>query len=307
MMECGQIQKRMPAYVDGMDSPEERRLIDQHLPSCPSCRKALEEYQNNRERLRNLKEVEPPPGFAQRILAQVEEEEEKGGLLKKLFYPLHVKIPIQAIATIVIAVLAIQVYRTSEPQKAVVQRYEVTIPAAPPKEEIRKEDRQEAAIPPAAKPPQADTLRAEEPKKKAASSPIQEKTSPAPAAASRETERAEASLAQKRAKMQTESPAPPQKLEAAFPRPAETITLPLKANDIAAAERTVEAVLRNLGAEKIERSSIGKAEIVTADMPSQNLKDLLEKLSPFIEAKERDRASQPTEGTILLRIEIRPK
>ncbi len=129
-MECGQIQKRMPAYVDGMDSPEERRLIDQHLPSCPSCRKALEEYQKIRERLLSLEEVEPPPGFAQRILAQVEEGETKGGILKKLFYPLHVKIPIQAIATIVIAVLAIQVYRSLEPQKAAVQQYGVTVPAA---------------------------------------------------------------------------------------------------------------------------------------------------------------------------------
>jgi len=312
-MDCGQIQKRMPSYVDGMDSPEERRLIDQHLPSCPSCRKALEEYQKDRERLRGLEEVEPPPGFAPRIMAQIEEEEKKGGILKKLFFPLHVKIPIQAVGAIVIAVLAIQVYHSSEPQKAAIQRYEVTVPAAPPKEEIGKEAKQEDAISPAAKSPQADVLRAEEPKKKAASSPIPETAPQAPAtaglgaASSREPQRAEAPVAQKRAKMQMESPSPSQKLEAVLPRAAETITLTLKANDIAAAERTVEAVLRNLGGTKIEKSPSGDGEVVTADLPARNINDLLERLRPFVEAKERDRASQTAEGTVLLRIEIRPK
>lgn len=310
-MECGQIQKRMPAYVDGMDSPEERRLIDRHLPSCASCRKVLEEYQKNRERVRNLEEVEPPPGFAQRIMARVEEEEKKGSILKKLFYPLHIKVPIQAIATVVIAVLAIQVYRSIEPQKAAVQRYGVTVPAAPPREEIRKEDKQEVAIPPAAKSPQPEVRRNEEPKKKAAGSLMQEKAPLAPstaasgAVASRETERAEAPPAQKRAKMQMDSSAPSRKLETAFPRPAETVTLTLGVNDIAAAVRTVESVLRDLGAERIERSPSGEAEIVMADLPAQSIKDLLERLSPFVEAKEWDSASQPAERIVLLRIEIR--
>ena len=135
--------------------------------------------------------------------------------------------------------------------------------------------------------------------------PLAPSTAASGAVASRETERAEAPPAQKRAKMQMDSSAPSRKLETAFPRPAETVTLTLGVNDIAAAVRTVESVLRDLGAERIERSPSGEAEIVMADLPAQSIKDLLERLSPFVEAKEWDSASQPAERIVLLRIEIR--
>ena len=119
-MECGQIQNMIPAYLDGIVSPEEKSLVERHVSSCDPCRQVFEEHQRARDLVKTLEEVEPPPRFAQRIMAQVEEEAAEKGFLKKLFYPLHIKIPIQAVATIVIAVLAIQVYRSVEPPKTVI-------------------------------------------------------------------------------------------------------------------------------------------------------------------------------------------
>ncbi len=316
-MECGQIQKRMPAYVDGMDSPEERAFIERHLATCIPCRNALEEYQKAREVLKGLEEVDPPPGFTQKIMAQVREEKERGGIFKKLFYPLHVKVPIQAVATIVIAVLAIQIYRSIEPQKGAVTPYGVTVPAAPKeeprKEKKEKEDKQEVSISPATKSPQAEIRKVEKAQQKAETSQTKEKTALAPtsigagAAPSRDMERAEAPLAQKRARMQPEAPTPSPKMEMASPRQAEPFTLRLAADDIAAAGKTVESVLRDLGGERVERSLSGETEIVTADLPAQRMKDLFEKLRSFSEAKEKDLASKPAEGIIALRIEIRQK
>lgn len=64
-----------------------------------------------------LGEVEPPPFFEQRIMSRVREEAgRKQGILRRLFYPLYVKVPIQALAMLLIAVLAIYLYRTGDPE-----------------------------------------------------------------------------------------------------------------------------------------------------------------------------------------------
>jgi hypothetical protein len=64
----------------------------------------------------NLAEVEPPAWFKQKIMAKVREESEKNSLVQKLFYPLRVKIPVQILATVFIAVLAVYIYRAGEEQ-----------------------------------------------------------------------------------------------------------------------------------------------------------------------------------------------
>ncbi len=67
--------------------------------------------------MQGLEEVEPPPFFEQRIMSRVREEAgQKQGILRKLFYPLHIKIPIQALATLLVAVLAFYVYQKGEPE-----------------------------------------------------------------------------------------------------------------------------------------------------------------------------------------------
>jgi hypothetical protein len=54
-------------------------------------------------------------------MSQVRKEaEQKEGLFRRLFYPLHIKIPIQALATVLIAVIAFQIYRVGEPEMQVV-------------------------------------------------------------------------------------------------------------------------------------------------------------------------------------------
>ena len=151
MTECGQIERMLPEYLEESLPPEERVRVAKHLTSCAKCRMALEDGKKTRLLVGNLEEVEPPPGFAQKIMVQVREEDrKKRGLLKKLFYPLHIKVPIQAVATVVIAALAIQVYRSVEPQKIATQPPGLSAPAvsapAAPKEEPLQEIRQ--GIPP---------------------------------------------------------------------------------------------------------------------------------------------------------------
>ena len=142
-MECQDIRKNLSAYREGMVSPEEQELIEQHLASCRSCSTALYELNRVGEAVKNLKEVEPPPWMKQKIMARVREKaEQRKGVFRKLFYPLHIKVPLEAFATVLIAVVAVYVFKAVEPQmkdlhapsskEPVTARQEAPYPPKPP-------------------------------------------------------------------------------------------------------------------------------------------------------------------------------
>ncbi|MHB8842609.1 MAG: DUF2275 domain-containing protein [Candidatus Aquicultor sp.] len=116
-MTCQEIQNLLPAFLEDLLPPENKKSIKSHLASCILCYRSLEALKRGEDLVKGLEEVEPPPFFEQRIMARVREEAgRKQGILRKFFYPLHIKIPIQAMATVLIAVLAFYVYQKNEPE-----------------------------------------------------------------------------------------------------------------------------------------------------------------------------------------------
>ncbi|MCX5835363.1 MAG: anti-sigma factor, partial [Deltaproteobacteria bacterium] len=116
-MDCKRIEEKLPAYLEGALPPEEGKLIEGHVATCPNCRVALENLVKAGKLVRELEEAEPPPWLKQRIMARVREERERReGFLRRLFYPLHIKIPATALATVLIAVFAVYVFRAVEPE-----------------------------------------------------------------------------------------------------------------------------------------------------------------------------------------------
>ncbi|NPU84510.1 MAG: DUF2275 domain-containing protein [Syntrophaceae bacterium] len=157
-MTCKEIEDRLSAFLDDALPPEERRQIEEHLSSCASCSRAVEDLRKTVGLVRDLEEVEPPPWLKQKIMTRVREEAApKRGIFRTLFFPLHIKVPIQAFAMVLIAVLAFQVYKTSEPE-----RQALDLPLPPARVE------QKAAAPGAApgipEPAPAPDLRKEESK-----------------------------------------------------------------------------------------------------------------------------------------------
>lgn len=131
MTECKQIQDLLPAFLEGILSSDEKRLVDEHLATCQQCSAALVEQKRITLLVQTLDEVEPPPWFAQKVMSKVREEAAGSPLtahhspitriISRLFYPLHVKVPIEALASVLIVVLAFYVYRSVEPEIKVVQ------------------------------------------------------------------------------------------------------------------------------------------------------------------------------------------
>ena len=116
MKECKQIENNLPLYLDDSLSGADKKAVEEHLKSCPGCTKNLAQLKKMHALAHNLAEVEPPAWFKQKIMAGVREEAEKKSWLRKLFYPLQIKIPVQIFATVCIAVMAVYIYRAGEDQ-----------------------------------------------------------------------------------------------------------------------------------------------------------------------------------------------
>jgi cytoskeletal protein RodZ len=226
-------------------------------------------------------------------MARIEQEEgKKGGLLRKLFYPLHIKVPIQAVAMVVIAVLAIQTYRSVEPQKQTAPPDAITAVPGPKEEPARKEDRQQEAALPAKK-----TL------------PTSEETAKAPASAAApgEVERAELAAGggktKREAKTAVSAPSP----EAASLQKGAGVGLALRVAEVASTGEKVQTILQEMGGSRIERTRLGEDEIVTADLNPQRLPEFLDRLKSLGEMPEKPRVSKPTAPSVSIRIEILKK
>jgi hypothetical protein len=110
------IRHKLSEYIDGSVTAEEKAEIEEHLKTCTVCSDALRELKKTVEHIKALEEVEPPTWMMQKTMAKVRAEaEQKQGFFDRLFLPLHVKLPIQAVAALFLAIAAFYIYQNVQP------------------------------------------------------------------------------------------------------------------------------------------------------------------------------------------------
>lgn len=120
-MDCVNIQEKISAYLDGIISPEENRLVKEHLKQCPKCSKFLADIKKTVAHIQNLDEVDPPPWFTLQVMNKIKAAVvEKKSIFRKLFFPLQIKVPLQAAATVLIAIAAVYIFKTIQPETSLV-------------------------------------------------------------------------------------------------------------------------------------------------------------------------------------------
>lgn len=129
------IRHKLSEYLDGAVSEKEKTGIEEHLKTCPKCSDALAELRKTIEQVRQLEDVEPPVWMTQKIMAKVREEaDERKSIFRRLFYPLAVKLPIQAVAVLFLVVTAFYIYQNIRPDmkfaEAPPQTFEAEKPSA---------------------------------------------------------------------------------------------------------------------------------------------------------------------------------
>ena len=148
MNRCQDFEKKLPAYQEGLVSGLDKKELEEHLRSCESCRLALQDLNKTRDLLGRLLEVDPPPWFTRKVMARVREEAEgKRGLLRKLFYPLHIKIPLEAVASILVVVLAVYVFKATDPEMSLLRAPSESVPPVPKDFAYREKGKEISPVP----------------------------------------------------------------------------------------------------------------------------------------------------------------
>lgn len=81
-MTCDRIKELLSDYINGDLSAPERALVERHIEVCPYCRKELRKLERMRSILASYPSLEPPPGFAQRVIAKYYARQRKASFLR---------------------------------------------------------------------------------------------------------------------------------------------------------------------------------------------------------------------------------
>jgi Predicted integral membrane protein (DUF2275)/Putative zinc-finger len=110
-MNCQEVQKYLSEFLDDSLEVERSQKVSDHLAACALCSEEMASLAECQRLVSGLPVVEPPVGFSNRVMAHVREAARKPSLWERLFSPFGIKIPLQATAVVLIAVLAAYIYQ----------------------------------------------------------------------------------------------------------------------------------------------------------------------------------------------------
>jgi len=116
-MNCQEVQAQLSDYLEKSLDTVNLEIIESHLSTCLTCRTEADNLNECIRQVAALPILDPPIGFTQRVMAHVREIENKPSLWQRLLFPLQAKIPIQAIAVLLIGIFAAYLFQKEQSDK----------------------------------------------------------------------------------------------------------------------------------------------------------------------------------------------
>jgi len=318
MKKCSAIENLLPLYSEGILSDAEKRVVEEHLSDCAACRKELAYLQKAGQLVNHLSDVEEPPWFQQKIMARVREEAGKKSFTHKWFYPFRIKIPVQIMATIVIAALAVYIYRSGDEQvkqilpgaaKPVIEKQSEQTPVQVAAGGVQKSEAPESKPNATSESDASRTKGLAESKDEAKGPSPAEKYDSAralPRMADQEKKAAEQALptiAKKRESNITAAPAAPQSIGASAAALPQTRVF-VRVDDLDAGVADVEKVLAQYDAKKVTKQLAEGEAFIHAEVSGKHWKDILSKLKRIGQVDEKVMPTDVSERDLDVTIEI---
>ena len=118
-MNCHDARDRLSDFLDEALGPPELAEVRAHLEGCPECRGELERLRATVSLLARVERPRAPLGFVDRVMAAARPAPWYRRLGRLLFLPLGIKLPAEAAAMVMIAVLGVfLLQRTPEMKEA---------------------------------------------------------------------------------------------------------------------------------------------------------------------------------------------
>ncbi len=115
-MDCGEIKERLSAYVDDVLDAESKAVVEEHLSTCKDCQQELVSLKALVSELGSLESVEPPRDFLDQLHERIEARSWFPKILRTLFVPMRVKIPLEFAGAVAVAILVFSVLHTQKDQ-----------------------------------------------------------------------------------------------------------------------------------------------------------------------------------------------
>jgi anti-sigma factor RsiW len=142
-MECKQAIDLMSAYLDDVLDKNSRESLRQHLSLCHACRKELEALQTVMKNVRSLNSLQAPPDFLGNLhgrIQEIETESRLKRLLRFLFFPIRIKVPVEVMSITAVAVIIFSVFHNISPQELMPTAAKVSQQSTSPQDHVVKED-----------------------------------------------------------------------------------------------------------------------------------------------------------------------
>ena len=106
-MTCSETRDLLSAWLDQALDAHEREQVEAHLAGCPECCRELEGLRSTVTVLSRVEHPRAPVGFVDRVMGEVYPAPWYRKLGRVVFQPLSVKLPLEAGAMVVIAILGV--------------------------------------------------------------------------------------------------------------------------------------------------------------------------------------------------------
>jgi hypothetical protein len=110
-MTCHDAREQFSALVDDALSADGRAALDAHLATCADCRRELQRFRDMVSLVRAVAPIRAPAGFVDRVIEAAGPVSWPRRLVRGLFLPWPVKLPMEAAAVVLVAVGVALVYR----------------------------------------------------------------------------------------------------------------------------------------------------------------------------------------------------
>ena len=127
-MECAEIKELLSEYLDETLDSKTKVLVQEHVQTCSGCKAELDSLRSLVGVLGSLEPVKTPDDFLDRLHERIEKRSTFSKLMRKLFVPMRIKIPMQFAAVTAVALLVLAVVRTQQPHKRVARTVKDSAP-----------------------------------------------------------------------------------------------------------------------------------------------------------------------------------
>lgn len=118
-MECAKIKDLLSEYIDGTLDAQTEALIDEHLLACPKCNEELASLKALISELGSVESFKAPDDFLEKLHERLEPRVSFRKIMRILFVPGRIKIPLEFAAATAMAVLIFSMLYTQQPEKMI--------------------------------------------------------------------------------------------------------------------------------------------------------------------------------------------